>query len=316
MAQAGIERLTYEYPTTSFGASAIIHADCFEWLGRLPENTLHAIVTDPPYGVKEYEDDQLEKRTNGNGGVWRIPPSYDGANRAPLPRFTAFSTKEREALRSFFITWSKLVVHALCPGGHVFIAASAYLAQLTFGALTEGGLEYRGQVIRLVRTLRGGNRPKNDEDAFPHVCSMLRGCYEPWGILRKPMPPGMTVGDCLRKYGTGGLRVMPSGLPLNDVIESERTPQSERRIADHPSLKPQSFLRPIVYAALPLGTGVIADPFIGAGPTVAAAMAMGVACVGVERRVDYYEEAVNAIPKLAALPTTSDVLTLHLKLED
>jgi site-specific DNA-methyltransferase (adenine-specific) len=311
-----MERLIYEYPTTSFGTSAIIHADCFEWLGRLPENTLHAIVTDPPYGVKEYEDDQLEKRTNGNGGVWRIPPSYDGANRAPLPRFTAFSTKEREALRSFFITWSKLVVHALCPGAHVFIAASAYLAQLTFGALTEGGLEYRGQVIRLVRTLRGGNRPKNDEDAFPNVCSMLRGCYEPWGILRKPMPPGMTVGDCLRKYGTGGLRVMPSGLPLNDVIESERTPQSERRIADHPSLKPQSFLRPMVYAALPLGTGVIADPFLGAGPTVAAAMAMGVACVGVERRADYYEEAVNAIPKLAALPTTSDVLALHLKLQD
>ena len=38
-----------------------------------------------------------------------------------------------------------------------------------------------------------------------------------------------------------------------DVIESEKTPQQERRIADHPSLKPQSFLRALVYAILPLG---------------------------------------------------------------
>jgi len=33
------------------------------------ENTFHAIVTDPPYGVKEYEFDQLEKRANGNGAI-------------------------------------------------------------------------------------------------------------------------------------------------------------------------------------------------------------------------------------------------------
>jgi hypothetical protein len=37
------------------------------------------------------------------------------------------------------------------------------------------------------------------------------------------------------------------------------TPQKEREIANHPSLKPQSFLRQVVYAALPLGEGVIVD---------------------------------------------------------
>jgi len=36
--------------------------------GRVAENTLHAIVTGPPYGVKEYDFDQLENRANGNGG--------------------------------------------------------------------------------------------------------------------------------------------------------------------------------------------------------------------------------------------------------
>lgn len=40
---------------------------------QAPSESVHAIVTDPPYGVKEYEKDQLEKRSNGNGGIWRIP---------------------------------------------------------------------------------------------------------------------------------------------------------------------------------------------------------------------------------------------------
>ena len=37
-------------------AYSIIHADCFEWMAAQKENTITAIVTDPPYGVKEYSD--------------------------------------------------------------------------------------------------------------------------------------------------------------------------------------------------------------------------------------------------------------------
>ena len=83
----GAEMLDFalNYRSEQIGPSLILHADCFEWLGKVPENSLHAIVTDPPYGVKEYDFDQLEKRANGNGGIWRIPPSFDGHVRAPLP---------------------------------------------------------------------------------------------------------------------------------------------------------------------------------------------------------------------------------------
>ena len=84
------------YVSQRMGGSCIILADCFEWLARIPRSSLHAVVTDPPYGVKEYDVDQLEKRANGNGGIWRIPPSFDGHQRSPLPRFTALNQRERE----------------------------------------------------------------------------------------------------------------------------------------------------------------------------------------------------------------------------
>jgi site-specific DNA-methyltransferase (adenine-specific) len=300
-------QLAFDYPSEQIGSSVIAQADCFEWLTRVPEDSIHAVVTDPPYGVKEYDFEQIAKRENGNGGIWRIPPSFDGHQRAPLPRFTALTQKERAVLKCFFVEWAKLVVRVLRPGGHVFIASNAFLSQLVFSALVEGGLEFRGELIRLVRTLRGGDRPKNAEHEFPNVSSMPRGCYEPWGIFRKPIPSGLKVSDCLRKFQTGGLRRTPEGNPFNDVILSERTPQQERNIANHPSLKPQSFLRQVVYASLPLGEGIIVDTFMGSGSTVAAAEAMGVRCIGIERYQEYYEMSRTAILKLAALKTQTDL---------
>jgi site-specific DNA-methyltransferase (adenine-specific) len=198
----------------------------------------------------------------------------------------------------------------LRPGGHIFLASNAFLSQLVFAAIVEQGFEFRGQVIRLVRTLRGGDRPKNAEAEFTDVCTMPRSCYEPWGVFRKPLLSGMKVSDCLREYQTGGLRRKPDGNPFEDVIESERTPQRERKIANHPSLKPQSFLRKIVYGALPLGKGIIVDPFMGAGSTVAAAEATGYSCIGIERMAEYFEISRQAITKLSQLAITESQLDL------
>lgn len=297
-----------DYSHASVGKSLVVHADCFKWMERIPKNSLHGIVTDPPYGVKEYEFDQLEKRANGNGGIWRIPPSFDSSVRQPLPRFTALNPKEREQLSRFFMEWAKAAVHALRPGGHVFIACNSFMCQMVYSALVEGGLEFRGQLIRVVRTLRGGDRPKNAEREFPDVCSLPRGAYEPWGILRKPIPAGMKVSDCLRRFETGGLRRLPEGLPFTDLIEVGRTPQEERELAGHPSLKPQALLRELAYAVLPLGRGIVLDPFMGSGSTVAAAEAMAIPCIGVEKNVEYFATARKSIERLSKVVVPRDQL--------
>lgn len=291
---------TGDYRHVHIGQSCLVHADAFEWLASLPENSLDALVFDPPYGVKEYELDQIEKMRNGGAGIWRLPPSFDGSQRAPLPRFTALDDRERDKLRRFFRDFASVALPALKPGAHVFMASNSFLSQLVFSAMIEGGLEFRTEIIRLVQTLRGGDRPKLGEAEFPDACSLPRGGYEPWGLFRKAMPPKMTVRECLREFGTGALRRTIDDKPFNDVIPSERTPRSERGLAAHPSLKPQSFMRQVVRAALPLGKGVVADPFMGSGSTVAAAEAIGYSCIGVERYGDYFDLAVESVPLLAA----------------
>ena len=128
---------------------------------------------------------------------------------------------------------------------------------------------------------------------------MPKSCWEPWGLFRKPCEG--RVQDNLRKWKTGGLRRISASEPFKDLIPSSPARRLERQIAPHPSLKPQSFLRQIVQASLPLGEGVILDPFMGSGSTVAAATACGLRSIGLEQRNEYFSMAESAIPLLAAL---------------
>jgi DNA modification methylase len=273
--------------------------DCFAWMEKREPNSIHAIVTDPPYGLKEYTEKEKSKLRAGRGGVWRIPPSFDGCKRSPLPRFTVLHESERAALRGFFAEFARRAFKILVPGGHVFIATNPLLSHLVYLPFMDSGFEKRGEIIRLVQTLRGGDRPKNAHNEFPEVTVMPRSCWEPWGLFRKPCEG--RVQDNLRKWKTGGLRRVSPHDPFTDVIRSAPTRPEERALAPHPSLKPQSFMRQIVRAALPLGQGVVLDPFMGAGATIAAAVALGYESIGIEVDPQYFRVAQHGIPKLAQM---------------
>ena len=281
------------------GHATLVLADCNEWLDAREVNSVHAVVTDPPYGLVEYSDEEQEKLRAGRGGVWRIPPSFDGSKRAPLPRFTTLTRSDHVALETFFLNWARRLVRVLVPGANVVVASNPLLSFMVAGALSRGGLERRGEIARLVMTMRGGDRPKAAHIEFSGVSVMPRSMWEPWLVFRKPLEG--RVQDNLRRWGTGGFRRISNAQPFGDVIESAPTRAAERNLAPHPSLKPQAFLRKLVRGVLPLGEGLVLDPFAGAASTLAAAEAVGYESLGVERDRGYFEGACNALPRLAAL---------------
>lgn len=287
------------FPAVRPGTFRRFYSDAFMWLAQTKPYSAHAVVTDPPYGLIEYEPDQLEKRKNGNGGIWRIPPSFDGHQRQPLPRFTVMDDDDRAELRKFFARLAGGLMRVLVPGGHIFIATNPLVSYLVYEPFIAAGFEKRGEIIRVVQTLRGGDRPKNAHEEFSEVSVMPRSCWEPWGLFRKPCEG--RVQDNLRTWKTGGLRRISPAEPFRDLIYSSTARGVEREIAPHPSLKPQHFLRQIVRASLPLGEGVILDPFMGSGSTLAAASALGLESIGVERDEKYFALSQTAIPALARL---------------
>jgi len=281
----------------TLGPYEILCTDSFEWLASGKRRSVHAVVTDPPYGLVEYSPGELRKLKNGRGGVWRIPPSFDGCSRRPLPRFTVLDRGDRARLRTFFSRFAELLLPVLVPGAHVFIATNPLVSHLVCDPLTSAGFEKRGEIIRLVYTLRGGDRPKNAHREFADVTVMPKSCWEPWALFRKPCEG--RVQDNLRKWKTGGLRRISEDEPFKDLIASSPARGYEREVAPHPSLKPQHFLRQVVRAALPFGEGVILDPFMGSGSTIAAAAALGLRSIGLEVNREYFHLATRAIPLLA-----------------
>jgi site-specific DNA-methyltransferase (adenine-specific) len=284
---------------TEIGKARLVHADCFDWLDSCDDNSIHAVVTDPPYGLHEYTPEQQLKMRNGRGGVWRIPPSFDGHQRSPLPRFTTLTDEQRTQLRAYFFVWARLLLPKLVPGANVVVASNPLLSFLVSAALAEAGLESRGTIVRLVMTMRGGDRPKGAHTEFHNVSVMPRSMWEPWVVFRKPVEG--RIQDNLRKWKTGGFRRCSRERPFGDVIRSTPTQRKERVVAPHPSLKPQAFMRQIVRGVLPLGEGVVLDPFAGAGSTLAAAEAVGYMSIGIERDRYYFNMAKSAIPKLITL---------------
>jgi len=288
--------------TFAHGRASLVLADCLDWLNSRERNSIHAVVTDPPYGLLEYTEEQQRKLRESKGGVWRIPPSFDGFQRSPLPRFTVLSAAKIQALEQFFKAWTRLLLPALVPGANVIVASNPLLSYVVSSALAHAGLERRGEIVRLVMTMRGGDRPKDAHAEFSGVSVMPRSMWEPWLLFRKPLDG--RVQDNLRSWRTGGFRRPSAERPFGDVIQSSPTRASERSLARHPSLKPQAFLRQLVRGVLPLGEGVVLDPFAGSGSTLAAAEAVGYASIGIEKDPHYFELACEAIPKLLELTVT------------
>jgi hypothetical protein len=179
---------------------SLFFGDCLAWMDSQPPQSIHAIVTDPPYGLREHTSEEKQKLRNRRGGVWRIPPAFDGCQRSPVQRFTVLTESDLRCLRAFFSSFAGSAIRVLVPGGHLFIASSPLLSHLVYAPIMEAGFEKRGEVIRLVQTLRGGDRPKNAHQEFPDVSVMPRSGWEPWGLFRKPCEG--RVQDNLRKWKT------------------------------------------------------------------------------------------------------------------
>lgn len=287
------------WPRATIGKATIHNLDCFDWLRQAEDNSVEAVLTDPPYGLVEYTEVEKQKLRAGKGGVWRLPPSFDGSTRSPLPRFTTLTPADLVNMHRFFRELGTLLARVVVPGGNIVVASNPLLAHIVASAMAQGGLEMRGTITRLVMTMRGGDRPKNAHQEFSGVSVMPRSQHEPWVMLRKPLDG--RVQDNLRRWGTGGFRRISNDRPFGDVIRSAPTSPAEKRLAPHPSLKPQDILRQLARGCLPLGTGRILDPFAGSGSTLAACNAIGYASVGVEADPEYFKLACSSIPRLTAL---------------
>jgi len=271
--------------------------------------------------VVEFDSEELDKLRGGTGGIWRAPPTLEGNTRTPVPRFTTLSEDEKEKLRDFFHSFATVAFDVLRPGGHIFLATTQLFMHEPSIPFQEVGFERRDVMVRPITTLRGGDRPQSNEEKHSMVSTMPRARWEPWLLFRKPF--NGTVNDCLENWQTGGLRRQSQETPFTDLLPEGKTNKRQNEIIRqaypsgeyehdedsskiHPNTKPQHLMRALCHAALPTQEGIILDPFMGSGSTIAAAEALGYNSIGIEIDEVYYTLAQRAIPKLARIETPID----------
>lgn len=191
----------------------LLKGGCLKEIEMLEADSVHAVCADPPYGLLEFSAKEVAKLRSGRGGVWRLPPKWDGCERRPLPRFTVLTSEQKKGIEIFFRSWAEALSPKMRPGGHILIAGNPALQMYVQNAMVGAGYENRATIVRLYHGFRGGDRPKNAEREFADVCVMPRGSYEPWMLFRKPISEKTVAGN-LRKWKTGALRMLKGGRPL------------------------------------------------------------------------------------------------------
>ncbi len=166
------------YQSSRNGRATLYRADALEWLDAQPPNSIHAVVTDPPYGMVEYSETEQAKlrasrRCLANSTIFRRTPAgpvapihYTGFRRSPATREFLPFMGDQAAAR----TGSRAL-------RDVRIASNPLLSYLVANAVVNAGFERRGEIMRLVMTMRGGDRPKNAHDEFPDVSVMPRSMW-------------------------------------------------------------------------------------------------------------------------------------------
>lgn len=115
----------------------LLHGDSLEVLRRMPDNSVHAVVTDPPYGLGQTTPERVAECVSAwaRGEEW-------------VPKGKGFMNKSWDAWVPPPALWRE-VLRVLMPGGHALVFAGSRTQDLMSLSLRLSGFELRDTMMWL-----------------------------------------------------------------------------------------------------------------------------------------------------------------------
>lgn len=202
----------------------VCHGDCLDVLRTLPDESVDAVVTDPPYGIafmgKQWDQPGRygsRRRIGTPGKAHR--EGADGAGAMDAGRYD-LSLHAMRSFQDWCQAWAAECLRVLKPGGHLL----AFGGTRTWHRLT-AGIEDAGFEIRdSIAWLHGQGFPKSLNLYGDHLGwgTALKPAFEPCVISRRPLA-GTTQANS-DAFGVGALNVEACRVPVERDGDKGRWP--------------------------------------------------------------------------------------------
>jgi site-specific DNA-methyltransferase (adenine-specific) len=168
----------------------ILHGDCLAILPTLAADSVDAVVTDPPYGLKF-----MGREWDGSDGFRRSLNEADAGRDNAFGRMSKRGPEYRAGhlFQEWCEAWAKECLRVLKPGGHILAFGGTRTYHRLACAIEDAGFEVRDQIQWIYAT------------GFPKSRATLKPAHEPIVMARKPLIG--TVAANTKLHGTGALNI-------------------------------------------------------------------------------------------------------------
>lgn len=196
--------------------SRILQGDCIDVMRSFPDNSVDAILTDPPYGLGKEPDPHKVL------AAWLDDEAYQAGG-------SGFMNRKWDAFVPSPVVWME-AFRVLKPGGYLLCFAGTRTQDWMTLALRMAGFQIRDVLLWLY----GQGFPKSQSveialtktgnadlvDAYDGYGTALKPAYEPIIVARKPLIG--RLGDNLAAHGTGALNIDDCRVPTDENPSGER----------------------------------------------------------------------------------------------
>ena len=277
----------------------LIQADCRQALKRLPDNSVHLVLTDPPYFLDGLDNCWNKGKADSIRGTGAI---------GGLPVGMKFDPKQGQALQVFIGEVAQELTRILVPGGFLLTFSQPRLSPRMACGLEDAGFEIRDiyawrytkraqmkafSQSHFVDRMDLSKAQKNNikRSLCGRKTPQLRPQYE--AIIMAQNPRQGTFVENWLQYRAGLVDVTRTldGSSPSTVMTVEKPDKDERASSDnHLTMKPIKLLSHLI-EVFSEERQIVLDPFLGSGSTALAALKTGRRCIGIEIEKSYLQTA-------------------------
>lgn len=188
--------------------ASVYVGDCIEQMEFMADDSIDAIVTDPPYGLEF-----MGKGWDGADGFRRSLNAADAGRESVFGRTSRTSPEYRAGalFQEWCEAWAVEALRVLKPGGHMLAFGGTRTWHRLAVAIEDAGFEIRDSLAWLY----GSGFPKGSIDAGGRGPN-LKPAFEPVVLGRKPFR-GTLAGN-LAEHGTGALNIDTSRINPGEPV--------------------------------------------------------------------------------------------------